>query len=92
MPATPYSVSNGSFSKKSYSFALFPQSINSTTATATRTSSTHSPIPAAASSRMGNIETESSLTAASPMSAMGENTHSIVASAILGAAARRSAR
>ena len=91
MPVTPYSVSNGSFSKKSYSFALFPQSINSTTAMATRISSTHSPMPAAASSRRGNAE-ESPLTPASQISAMGEKMHSIVASAILGAAARRSAK
>ncbi len=59
---------------------------------ATRIINTHKPMPAAVSSRRGNAEAESSLTAASPISAMGEKMHSIVASAILGAAVRRSAR
>ena len=92
MPVTPYSVSNGSFSRNSYSFALLPQEINSATAMATSTIKTHSPMPPAASSVMRTAETESSLSPPSPISAIGENTHSIVASAILGAAARRSAR
>ena len=60
------------------------------TPTATITSSTHSPTPAAASSEMPKRET--SLIPASRIRQMGERMQSIVANAIFGAAARRKAR
>ena len=60
------------------------------TPTATITSSTHSPTPAAAFSEMPKRDT--SLIPASRIRQMGERMQSIVANAIFGAAARRKAR
>ena len=90
MPLTPYSVSKGVFSRKAYSQLFAPVSRKSVTATATSTISAQSPSPAAASSVRGMRCF--SLSAASISSGMGESTHSRVASAICGAALRRSTR
>ena len=90
MPLTPYSVSKGTFSRKSKSRTLAAQVRNSATPIATSTSSTHRPIPAAAFSEMPNRA--NSLMAASIRRVTGERMHRPVASAIFGAASRRSAR
>jgi len=90
MPVTPQAVSNGSLSRKAYAFTCAAHVMNTATATATSTISTHRPMPAAAFSEIA--APGRSLSAASKSSAAGESTHSSVASASFGAAACRSAR
>ena len=90
MPVTPQAVSNGSVSRKAYAFTCAAHVMNTATAAATSTSSTHRPMPAAAFSE--RAAPGRSLSAASKSSATGESTHSSVAAASFGAAARRSDR
>ena len=90
MSDTPEAVANGSVSRKAYAFTCAAHVMNTATAAATSTSSTHRPMPAAACSEMA--APGRSLSAASKSSATGESTHSSVAAASFGAAACRSAR
>lgn len=83
IPVTPQAVSNGSLSRKAYAFTCAAHVMNTATATATSTISTHSPMPAAAFSEIA--APGRSLSAASKSSAAGESTHSSVASASFGA-------
>ena len=89
MPLTPYSVSNGSVSRNANAFAFAPHVRKIPTAAATRTINTLRPTPAAAFSVTRAVY---SLSPQSRISAIGEITHKNVASASLGAAARRSSR
>lgn len=52
MPVTPQAVSNGSLSRKAYAFTCAAHVMNTATAAATSTSSTHRPMPAAAFSEI----------------------------------------
>ena len=90
MPVTPYSVSKGSSSRNRYSLASALVRRKMLTASATRPSSTHRPMPLAAFSVMWKRCT--SLMAASSSNVTGEVMHRAVAMAILGAAALRRAR
>ena len=84
MPLTPYSVSNGSLSRKSNSFVRAPQVRKSATAAATSTSIAHSPRPAAAFSVMP--KRADWLISLKDSNGTGESTLRNVASAIRGAA------
>ena len=88
MPLTPYSVSNGSFSRKSNSFVFAPHERNIPTAMATSTKMTLTPSPAARSSEIP--PRPASAMAERKMITTGETMHT--ASAICGAQALRSAR
>ena len=90
MPLTPYSVSNGSFSRKSNSFVFAPHERNIPTAMATSTKMTLTPRPAARSSEI--LPRPASAMAERKMITTGETMHIATASAIFGAQALRSAR
>ena len=85
MPQTPYSVSKGSFPRKSYAFTLAPQERKTAAPTATSKRSTESPMPAAAPSEIYFPESASP---AMMRRTIGDIIQRKVANAIFGAAAQ----
>ena len=90
IPATPYSVSNGSFARNSYSFAFAPAEIKSRTPIAASRIKAQRPMPQARFSLI--LITRLSLIAARKIKGAGEITQRKAASAIRGAETRRSSR